>query len=225
MQNNYSNWLFFFEFSLQKRNYVLLLCRQTNDNHILGYGVMVTLQILVLSFQVRILVAQQKRAVNRLLFFVGYTYIPSPTPPFNKGRGLVADIACYSFHEMLAELSNPQFRTLVKEGGFWKVLLNAIKRMLGFEGTYNAELKELDNILSSFLENYNEEAYMEAVESIYQREIFPTTIEEVDAKETDNQGKEVKEYLADALRAAYADRLEQIDKRYDYIADTAKTLH
>ena len=38
-------------------------------------------------------------------------------------------------------------------------------------------------------------------------------------------GKEVKEYLTDALQAAYDDRLEQIDKRYDYIADTAKTLH
>ena len=37
--------------------------------------------------------------------------------------------------------------------------------------------------------------------------------------------EEVKEYLTDALRAAYADRLEQIDKRYDYIADTAKTLY
>lgn len=65
-----------------------------------------------------------------------------------------------------------------------------VSRTSGFEGTYNAELAELDNILSSFLENYNEEAYMDAVESIYQREIFPTTIEEVDAKEADNQGNE-----------------------------------
>ena len=126
---------------------------------------------------------------------------------------------------MVAELANPLFRALLKEKGLWEKVINALKRMFGFETQYNTELKELDNILSSFLENYNEEAYMEAVESIYQREIFPTTIEEVDAKETDNQGKEVKEYLADALRAAYADRLEQIDKRYDYIADTAKTLH
>ena len=70
--------------------------------------------------------------------------------------------------------------------GFWQVLLNALKRMFGFEGTYNTELKKLDNILSSFLENYNEEAYMEAVESIYGEDIF-TTIEEVNAKETDNQ--------------------------------------
>ena len=36
----------------------------------LGYGVMVTLQILVLSFQVRILVAQQKNAVERTAFFI-----------------------------------------------------------------------------------------------------------------------------------------------------------
>lgn len=103
----------------------------------------------------------------------------------SKKNELKKQYGIKNIHEMLAELSNPEFRALVEEGGFWKVLLNAIKRMLGFEGTYNAELKELDNILSSFLENYNEEAYMDAVESIYQREIFPTTIEEVDAKEAD----------------------------------------
>lgn len=102
----------------------------------------------------------------------------------SKKNDLKGAYGIKNIHEMLAELSNPQFRTLVKEGGFWKVLLNAIKRMLGFEGTYNAELAELDNILSSFLENYNEEAYMDAVESIYGEDIF-TTIEEVDAKEGD----------------------------------------
>lgn len=38
--------------------------KQAFDNRILGYGVMVTLQILVLSFQVRILVSQlEKRFV------------------------------------------------------------------------------------------------------------------------------------------------------------------
>ena len=36
----------------------------------LGYGVMVTLQILVLSFQVRILVAQHKRRLFSRLFLV-----------------------------------------------------------------------------------------------------------------------------------------------------------
>ena len=36
----------------------------------LGYGVMVTLQILVLSFQVRILVAQLKRRLFSRLFLV-----------------------------------------------------------------------------------------------------------------------------------------------------------
>ena len=45
----------FSHFSLKLKNNVLLLHRQ---KQILGYGVMVTLQILVLSFLVRIQVAQ-----------------------------------------------------------------------------------------------------------------------------------------------------------------------
>ena len=39
----------------------------------LGYGVMVTLQILVLSFQVRILVAQQNRPINIATVFCLYS--------------------------------------------------------------------------------------------------------------------------------------------------------
>ena len=38
-------------------------------NKALGYGVMVTLQILVLSFKVRVLVAQQRGSVKRISFF------------------------------------------------------------------------------------------------------------------------------------------------------------
>lgn len=125
----------------------------------------------------------------------------------SKKNNLKGAYGVKNINEMLAELSNPEFRTLVEEGGFWKVLLNAIKRMFGFEGTYNAELKELDNILSSFLENYNEEAYMDAVESIYGEDIF-TTIEEVDAKETDNQGKEVK-YSVKEVNNRFNEELQQ----------------
>ena len=57
---------FFSHFSLQIKNIILLLHRQTK---ILGYGVMVTLQILVLSFLVRIQVAQLKRLSFRGSFF------------------------------------------------------------------------------------------------------------------------------------------------------------
>ena len=57
----------FLQFSLQIKKYVLLLHRQ---KQILGYGVMVTLQILVLSFLVRIQVAQLKRSSWEGRFFV-----------------------------------------------------------------------------------------------------------------------------------------------------------
>ena len=53
-------------FSLKLKNNVLLLQRQ---KQILGYGVMVTLQILVLSFLVRIQVAQLKRSSSEGRFF------------------------------------------------------------------------------------------------------------------------------------------------------------
>ena len=54
-------------FSLQFKNIVLLLHRQKQT---MGYGVMVTLQILVLSFLVRIQVAQLKRSSQEGRFFV-----------------------------------------------------------------------------------------------------------------------------------------------------------
>ena len=61
---------FFLLFSLQIKNIILLLHRQTKT---LGYGVMVTLQILVLSFLVRIQVAQLKRSSAEGRFFLFYT--------------------------------------------------------------------------------------------------------------------------------------------------------
>ena len=68
---------FFSHFSLQIKNIILLLHRQTK---ILGYGVMVTLQILVLSFLVRIQVAQLKRLSFRgSFFFVSGKRVVVPT--------------------------------------------------------------------------------------------------------------------------------------------------
>ena len=49
---------------MQNRNYILLLHYRKRHDIRLGYGVMVTLQILVLSFQVRILVAQQRKPLS-----------------------------------------------------------------------------------------------------------------------------------------------------------------
>ena len=58
---------FFSLFSLQFKNIILILHRQKQT---MGYGVMVTLQILVLSFLVRIQVAQLKRLSKlRVVFF------------------------------------------------------------------------------------------------------------------------------------------------------------
>ena len=57
---------FFSHFSLQIKNIVLILHRQKQT---MGYGVMVTLQILVLSFLVRIQVAQLKTIFARGSFF------------------------------------------------------------------------------------------------------------------------------------------------------------
>ena len=60
---------FFLHFSLQFKNIIIILHRQ---KQILGYGVMVTLQILVLSFLVRIQVAQLKRLSFEGRFFLCY---------------------------------------------------------------------------------------------------------------------------------------------------------
>ena len=57
----------FSHFSLKLKNNVLLLHRQ---KQILGYGVMVTLQILVLSFLVRIQVAQLETIFFGRSFFL-----------------------------------------------------------------------------------------------------------------------------------------------------------
>ena len=58
---------FFSHFSLQFKNIILILHRQ---KQIMGYGVMVTLQILVLSFLVRIQVAQLNDLLSKVVFFV-----------------------------------------------------------------------------------------------------------------------------------------------------------
>ena len=63
---------FFLHFSLQIKNIVLILHRQKQT---MGYGVMVTLQILVLSFLVRIQVAQLKRSSQEGRFFL--LWLPS----------------------------------------------------------------------------------------------------------------------------------------------------
>lgn len=78
-------------------------------------------------------------------------------------------------------------------------------------------------LLFTFLENYNREAYLGAIEAIIGRNPLAEQIsEEAMYSPREATGEEVKEYLTDAVKMALADRLKHIDKRYDYIAEIAK---
>ena len=71
-------------------------------------------------------------------------------------------------------------------------LVNALKRVFGI-GT-GKTVKELDETLKTFLENFDRSAYVKTVEAIAGEKVFER---KVDAKETDNQGKGVKYSLKD----------------------------
>ena len=70
-----TNIQIFCVFSLESKKFVLILHRQTET---MSYGVMVTQQILVLLFQVRILVAQLKPATFQGRRF--FLFPPGPLP-------------------------------------------------------------------------------------------------------------------------------------------------
>ena len=65
-QEKYMKLFFFYEKSLNKG------CLFRTDEIILGYGVMVTQQILVLFFLVRVRVSQQKKAMQRGVAWLSY---------------------------------------------------------------------------------------------------------------------------------------------------------
>lgn len=109
-----------------------------------------------------------------------------------KRNNLKEEYGMTSIHEMLAELSNPQFRALLREEGVWEKLVNALKRFFGI-GT-GKTVKELDETLKTFLENFDRSAYVETVEAIAGEKVFER---KVDAKEADNQGKDVKYSVKD----------------------------
>lgn len=59
------------------RTFAIAIRKQNDCNNKLGYGVMVTLQILVLSFLVRVRVSQQRDANLHRFAFLFYTvYLP-----------------------------------------------------------------------------------------------------------------------------------------------------
>lgn len=97
-----------------------------------------------------------------------------------KRNNLKEEYGMTSIHEMLAELSNPQFRALLREEGVWEKIVNALKRFFGI-GT-GKTVKELDETLKTFLENFDRSAYVETVEAIAGEKVFER---KVDAKEAD----------------------------------------
>ena len=90
---------FFSHFSLQFKNIILILHRQKQT---MGYGVMVTLQILVLSFLVRIQVAQLKTIFVRRSFFLLW---PPPSLVCMRWR-LTPLLRCYWFADASTVTNN-----------------------------------------------------------------------------------------------------------------------
>ena len=68
-----------------------------------------------------------------------------------KADGYGKYYGCESAHEMVAELSNPEFREYLKKKSLWGKVIDAIKKILGIEGNaYDATTKALDMILSQY---------------------------------------------------------------------------
>jgi hypothetical protein len=105
----------------------------------------------------------------------------------SKKNDLKGAYGIKNIHEMLAELSNPQFRALLREEGVWEKLVNALKRFFGI-GT-GKTVKELDETLKTFLENFDRSAYVETVEAIAGEKVFER---KGVGKETENKGKKEK---------------------------------
>ena len=70
---------------------------RTERHNILGYGVMVTLQILVLSFLVRVQVSQQKRIVFDSLFFYFIEFSVNRCITYSKKDKIEKFVLCQSF--------------------------------------------------------------------------------------------------------------------------------
>lgn len=121
-----------------------------------------------------------------------------------KRNNLKEEYGMTSIHEMLAELSNPQFRALLREEGVWEKIVNALKRFFGI-GT-GKTVKELDETLKTFLENFDRGAYVETVEAIAGEKVFER---KVDAKEADAYSDVM--YSLKSLDAPYLDAVARGD--------------
>lgn len=81
-----------------------------------------------------------------------------------------------NIHELLAEISNVDFRNDIKAGGFWDNIIRIIRKLLNLEDTRELaerkeDVKKLDSILKEFLNGYNPNIHEEYMSKVYKGEI------------------------------------------------------
>ena len=81
-----------------------------------------------------------------------------------------------NIHELLAEISNVDFRNAIRTGGFWDTIIRIIRKLLNLEDTRvlverKEDVKKLDSILKEFLNGYNPNIHEEYMSKVYKGEI------------------------------------------------------
>lgn len=81
-----------------------------------------------------------------------------------------------NIHELLAEISNVDFRNDIRTGGFWDNIILIIRKLLNLGDTKGLierkeDVKKLDNILKEFLNGYNPNIHEEYMSKVYKGEI------------------------------------------------------
>lgn len=81
-----------------------------------------------------------------------------------------------NIHELLAEVSNVDFRNDIRAGGLWDSIVRIIKKLLNLGDTKGVierkeDVKKLDNILKEFLNGYNPNIHEEYMSKVYKGEI------------------------------------------------------
>lgn len=81
-----------------------------------------------------------------------------------------------NIHELLAEISNVDFRNDIRKGGFWDSIISIIRKLLNLEDSKDLierreDVKRLDNILKEFLNGYNPNIHEEYMSKVYKGEI------------------------------------------------------
>ena len=119
-----------------------------------------TTQYAIQANKAGILTEGMTEAVNQLESI--YNEIKAD-PAFEKMKG------AESVHEMVAELSDAEFRAALKEKNLFQQIVDAIKRLLGIETGENA-LDNLSSTLDYILENFDADAYRKYVDVAQKKE-------------------------------------------------------